>query len=421
MLQRRRLRPRRERHHVVGGSSFRGWEGGLKAPRYAVPPETPSQSPDGSSGLLATILIQGSEPAPPNFWIPSSMTLLAARSSSDTQARRQTVGVPREKAALVSKGFEIGLRAWNACAKADRAGRMAILTKKLHDEFRTLGTKQRWMPFIQAVAKEYRKRRKLASSPLRFKSEARLSTIPCCGPLKGLLSLAEGPVVHGRLRREFHGFTLRFTAIKKKRYYDIRPLQARCPRYSQFGDVGMAATPDGLQIVERRWNGKVYEVLIPAKALMEKAAPELILTHVLRDRSRAVSLDTSLWGSLSGDMQEATRRLHRWCRARKAVGAIAYRKFESLGDSNRKAADHFKASGLFTTRQIKKMASEACEDCPNCGTPVLLRIDPKSGAISSPETSTCTCGTQHDLGRILATSVLSRGAYKRNFNYAAAR
>ncbi len=308
------------------------------------------------------------------------------------------------------RGFEVYLRAWNLCVEAGRTGKLT--SAFLHNRLRSMPGKAVWWPVVLSALKDYHSLCAAGVKP-RYKSESRLKTIPCAGPLKGILPK---DALHGRIRKQKRGFTSSYTVKTAPVPFNEAALRRRAYHNRNILDVGMAVTPEGLRVREQALDGRRSDYLIPNALLALPEAPKEILTTTLRGRALSVTLDPSLMGTLSHDMQAAMRRMHRWMRARKAVGAVAYRKLASLGEVSRRAVEALKNSEA-ASPLVVSAATRHCEDCPTCGVPTLLAIDPNTGLPTLMGGACRNCGTAGDIGAILANRALVLGTLKRGQKY----
>ena len=99
--------------------------------------------------------------------------------------------LPAASLPIAMEGFAIYLQVWNALVALDRedgtlnnTDLRPVLEGAVRATVKDAGAK--WLPFAEAVVREYQERRALTRNPLRFKNENRLSTIPMIGPLANL-------------------------------------------------------------------------------------------------------------------------------------------------------------------------------------------------------------------------------------------
>ena len=109
-------------------------------------------------------------------------------SLSGDSSQRDEFPIPPAVLPLVLAGFDIYLQVWNILVGIDRQGgalNTMDLRSALADGIRAIliDEEAKWLPFAEAVVREYQAKRTMCRKSLRFKNENRLSTIPMDGPL----------------------------------------------------------------------------------------------------------------------------------------------------------------------------------------------------------------------------------------------
>ena len=318
-----------------------------------------------------------------------------------------------------TKAFSLATDVHNAMVVIDRRGDLGDVTKIKRALGRVLGTNfldKSWLPFAERVVREYRNHRAKADGPLRFKSPDRMSTVPLAGPLE---ALRPAGAVNARLRRTGPGFGLCATFQVEAEVPDHAERLARVYHHSKIEDIGMAATPEGLDLLvinhRRDDKGTVESYHIDLKTLVKPGFVQDLYRHMIAPKANTVALDVSMLPASSGRVRAAIQQLHRLLRARKAVGAVEYRKVSPVREE---IQDHvaLAKAGHQDKSLVRSIRRNLVLKCPHCGAPAGVRLDEKSQV---PKALWCnakvcrSCGIGISVGDLLA----ARASFQANYAF----
>jgi hypothetical protein len=324
-------------------------------------------------------------------------------------SKRQTHLVGPADLPLVAQAFKSYIQIWDALVVLDRQGRLQGAPTVLAEES--------WAPFAHAVVREYRNRRAKATHALRMKSERGLSSVPMVGPLEALL---EPLATSGRLKRSGKTFVkLIKTQVERIQGSPLDRL-SRVYHCQDVEDIGLAATPTGLDIVvinrrkpraikagrstavlrEDRGSVKTYHA--DYKQLLKPGFLQELYRHVIAPKANTVALDVSMLPNVTGNGRHAISLLNRLLRARKVEGTIEFRKVSPMGEDIRGAIDFASASGLGKV-QIRLLKKMCVMKCPHCGAPMAMKINPETLTPVDSMEACLHCRAYVSSGSLLAT------------------
>ena len=317
-----------------------------------------------------------------------------------------------------AQAFSLATDVHNALVVIDRRGGLGDVTKIKRAVGRILGMNfldKSWLPFANRIVREYRNKREKASGPLRFKSPDRLSTVPLAGPLE---ALRPAGAVNARLRRTGALYAVCATSHVEVQVPDHAERLARVYHHSKIEDIGMAATPEGLDLLvinHHKDRGTVDAYHVDLKTLIKPGFVQDLYRHMIAPKANTVALDVSMLPASSGRVRAVIWQLHRLLRARSAVGAIAYRKVSPVGEEIQDHVALAKAGhqGKSLVRSIRR---NLVLKCPHCGAPVGVGLDEKSQV---PKALWCnakvcrSCGIGLSVGDLLA----ARASFQANYAF----
>ena len=324
----------------------------------------------------------------------------------------------------LSPAFELVAKAFNVAAYVDRRGRLGdstYLSRELGKAFgQGLRTRREW-PLIQAALQDYRDRRAKANGPLRFKKPHRVKSIPAVGYLeRGMNDLLRSKGINLRnvqskyLRRAGRSFVANVTmkAPKRDRIDDIHRLFQKHRHRSRLQSVGLCMTPTGLDVMvvnnPQRWNSKrvLDHYHVPEGDVLTPGFLRDIYRTLIEPLALTVALDESMVHVLPGALRSANTELRRWCRSRKAAGAVEFGMVSPVWREVQESLEYVKSAG-FNPQALRGALWGARRNfvlkCPHCGAPVALRLDPHTQV---PQEGTAPCRGCHvavPVGLLLAT------------------
>lgn len=342
------------------------------------------------------------------------------------EPRRATF--PLREQGLVSEAPQAFLVGWNFAALMDRRQRLddkVYMARMLGRQFGAGYKTRREWPLIEAALKAYRTRRAKASGPLRFKKEHRLKTIPAVGFLEaGINEVLKGEGIHPqnvlskRIRRSGRAWVINVTrqAPKLDPQTPFRRLFQKTRNRARMHGIGLAATSLGIYVLKvnnpQRWNSRrtVDAYLIPAdKASADPRGVRDTLQHLFSD-THIVALDESSVPTLPGALRSANTELRRWCRSRKAAGAVEFGMASPVWREVQETMEYAKSVGFNTTdlrRVLKDVRRSFILKCPHCGAPVALALDPHTQVPSEGSVTCSECHVAVPGGILLATRALA--------------
>ena len=317
-----------------------------------------------------------------------------------------------------TKAFSLATDVHNALVVIDRRGDLGDVTKIKRAVGRVLGMNflgKEWTPFAERIVREYRNKRTKTRHPLRFKNPTRMSTVPLAGPLE---ALRPAGAINARLRRVGPGFGICATFQVVAEVPDHAERLARVYHHSKIEDIGMAATPEGLDLLvinHHKDRGTVDAYHVDLKTLIKPGFVQDLYRHMIAPKANTVALDVSMLPASSGRVRAVIWQLHRLLRARSAVGAIAYRKVSPVGEEIQDHVALAKAGhqGKSLVRSIRR---NLVLKCPHCGAPAGVRLDEKSQV---PKALWCnakvcrSCGIGISVGDLLA----ARASFQANYAF----
>ena len=329
--------------------------------------------------------------------------------------------------------FSMYRRAWNICVEADRRKHLRD-RRYLHAWFgHAFGAGFKTGPDVKLIFRavhDYAARRAASQRPLRVKSAARLKTIPIVGASATRLALdaysASGvsPVVvlHARIRKMPRSYRLHCTmnTLVPDQSARQHALTKRVHRKVDITEIGLAITPEGLDVsvvTQRKTNHcKLYhfaveDVITPGFAQ--------VLYRRFSAKANTIALDQSMLPDVSGALRAANAELRRLCRSRKAVGAIEFGVVSPVGEGVPEAISYARTLGLSTPllrKTLKSLRTEETLTCPDCGSPVVLKLDPQSQVPTGEPALCLVCKVMLRAGHLLATRASAHVQYDWLYN-----
>ena len=339
--------------------------------------------------------------------------LFLAETPTLTPATRPQLCRDRVFDPMCPEATNVYVETWNALVVVDRRCSLGDQAQTLQALNRIIGRAWRsskWSPLVKQAIRDYRDTR--GAHPHRMKSAEHLS-LPLVGPLT---QLGQG-LVQGRLLVRQGVFFLR--GLRDIEATAGRPTErlSRVYHCSDVEDIGLSATPDGLDIVAINHRaadkGKTTLYHADLKQLVRPGFIQDLYRHIIAPKANTVALDVSMLPIMSGPMKHVVRRLHRLLRARKAESAIEYRKVSPWGEEIQDVLKLAVASRLnpSTVRFLKR---EAVLKCPHCGAPVAVRLDEKTSAPAHVKRHGAQCGQCRGtflLGHLLAARASAQVHY----------
>jgi hypothetical protein len=320
---------------------------------------------------------------------------------------------------ICAQAFSLATSLFNHLVVLDRRGDLgdgAKIKRALGWVVSTNFLGREWLVFVQRIVREYRNRRAKADGPLRFKNPTRMSTVPLAGPLE---ALRPAGAVNARLRRVGVGYAVCATSLAEILVPDHAERLARVYHHSKVEDIGMAATANGLDLLvinhRRDDRGTVESYHIDLKTLIKPGFVQDLYRHMIAPKANTVALDVSMLPASSGRVRAAIWQLHRLLRARKAVGAVEYRKVSPVREEIQDRIALAKA-GHQDKSLVRSIRRNLVLKCPHCGAPVGVRLDEKSQvpkALWSNAKVCRSCGIGLSVGDLLA----ARASFQANYAF----
>ena len=320
---------------------------------------------------------------------------------------------------ICALAFPLATNVHNALVVIDQRGGLGDAVKVKRALGWILSTSflgREWLPFANRVVREYRNHRAKADGPLRVKNPTRMSTVPLAGPLE---ALRPAGAVNARLLRTGARYAVCATSLAEVQVPDHAERLARVYHHSKIEDIGMAATPEGLDLLvinhRRDDKGTVESYHIDLKTLIKPGFVQDLYRHMIAPKANTVALDVSMLPASSGRVQAAIQQLHRLLRARKAVGAVEYRKVSPVREE---IQDHvaLAKAGHQDKSLVRSIRRNMVLKCPHCGAPVGVRLNEKSQVPKALwyNAKVClSCGTAISTGDLLA----ARASFQANYAF----
>ena len=338
--------------------------------------------------------------------------------------KRKTIpGLSPEAKALGDTAFEIGLRVWEILVDLEHRGLLLEASRVSRAVGRVISTGfygKSWRPFADAVVADYLKRTAKTRRGLRKKSASRLGSVPLAGPLAALLP---AQVVSARLCRSGSTYVIKAVFTVERECPDPLKRLERVYHCQDVEDIGLAATPTGLDIVvinrrkprkagsrygtadlrvlrEDRGSVKTYHV--DYKKLLRPGFIQELYRHVIAPKANTVALDVSMLPNVTGNGRHAISQLNRLLRARKVEGTIEFRKVSPMGEDIQDTLRFAASSGLRSS-QIELLRQMCVLKCSHCGAPTPVGLDPET-LTPMQQLQTCACCQEVvSTGSLLAT------------------
>lgn len=326
----------------------------------------------------------------------------------EAQARRRTNRTPKRENPVGDEAMDIVRRAQNAMVDIDRLGRMAHINREMSREFGGGWQRGPHAELISWVIADYKDKRAKSRNPLRKKRGARVKEAPVVGHLIPVVkqvfrNLGVNPknVLHARVRRRKDGgYAVRYTHLEPKRPLDDLKRLSRPKRC--IHDLGLTMTPNGLDVVDTRADGKKDLILhVAVEHVITPGFARDFFRHMVLGRANTVALDETFVPSLPGQLRNANAMLRRELRHGQAVGANRFAVVSPVSEEIKDALPFAKRAGV-SRNTLRLMKVLSVQQCP-CGAPVELRLDPVTLIPVLRRTKCVECGALMDTGHVLAT------------------